>query len=258
MPWTNGEPLQAVDRAIRVLLYLASDEARGESGVSDIAKGTGLPKATVHRLLRAFSPHRFVEQNPETGKYRLSWGVFEVGNKVPGVIGLKMAARPEMASLCEISRETVNLAVRDGTDAVLIDKVDSNQLLRLELEIGRREPLHATALGKALLCEFGKDALAGVFGPEPWPAVTPSTIQTLAGFAAALEAVRRDGYATDNEEFSVNIRCVGAPIRNHTHRVIAAISVSGPAHRFPADRAKEVAPAVVQAAKNISKLLGHG
>ncbi len=249
------EPLAVVDRTIRVLQYLG-DDIRDECGVTEISKGVGLPKATVYRILTALSIHRFVEKNAETGRYRLSWGIFEVGNKVPGVIHLKSVARPEMARLCQVTHETVNLAVRDGVDAVLIDKVDSDQLLRLDLEIGRREPLHATALGRVLLCEDTHESLLALFGGDTLRALTPRTVTTLSGLEASLAEVRARGYAVDNEEFAVNVRCVGAAIRDHAGHIVAAVSVSGPANQFSADVAQEAVSHVTGAAARISTALG--
>lgn len=250
---------QTVDRAIRVLKVLAGSGHVGrkkEYGVTEIALHLGLPKATVYRLLCALAEHRFVDKNPETQKYRLGWGIFEIGNRVPSANELQEAARPQMINLCSAVRETINLAVRQGADAIIIDKVDPDQLLRLGLEVGRREPLHATALGKVLLSECDKSTLKAIYpGPE-LPRLTDNTLPTVNDLADELTRVRSAGYATDNEEFCQNVCCVAAPIRNFTGRIIAAMSVSGPAHRLDARRVQEVLPALLTATREISRVLG--
>ena len=248
-------PIAVVDRTIQLLQHLGGSD-KGECGMTEVAHALGLPKATAYRILASLAAHRFVEKNPDTGRYRLSWGIFEVGNKVPGVIHLKSVARSEMARLSQLCHETVNLAVRSGTDAVLIDKIDSDQLLRLDLEVGRREPLHATALGKALLSDDSRESLEALFGRKDLLPLTPRTLTDLDDLAAALEEVSARGYSTDDEEFAPNVRCVGAPIRDHSARIVAALSVSGPANQFTLERSREVAPHVVSTAERISSALG--
>lgn len=249
--------VQSVDRALTILKALSASTPRKELGVSEIARNLGLSKATVYRLLCALAKHRFVERNNSSEKYRLSWGIFEIGNKVPGVTELKTVARPEMVRLCDLTSEIINLAVRDGTDAVLVDTVNAAQLLRLDLEAGRREPLHATALGRSLLCDCRMEDLLGIFGNEELPALTPHTVRTLAQFEKVLKEVKSTGYAIDNEEFSVGIRCAGSPIRNHSGAVVAAISISGPVHRFTEARVRDVLPAITAAARKVSCALGY-
>ncbi|MEW6228195.1 MAG: IclR family transcriptional regulator [Bacillota bacterium] len=248
---------QTVDRAIRILEALAKGAHKKEFGVTEIADSLGLSKATVYRLLCALSEHQFVDKNPETQKYRLGWGIFEIGNKVPRANELQEVSRAEMVALCNVVHETINLAVRDGSDAIIIDKVDPDQLLRLGLEVGRREPLHATALGKVLLSECDEAALEAIYPQGDLPPLTKNTLSTVRGLKQELATVRANGYATDNEEFCPNVCCVAAPIRNYTGKIIAAMSVSGPAHRLTPYGMQEILPTLLATTQRISRVLGH-
>lgn len=248
---------QTVDRAIRILKALARSTPKKEYGVTEIADSLGLSKATVYRLLCALCEHRFVDKNPETQKYRLGWGIFEIGNRVPRANELQEVSRPEMVALCNAVHETINLSVRDGSDAIIIDKVDPDQLLRLGLEVGRREPLHATALGKVLLSECNEATLEAIYPQADLPPLTGNTLKTVSELERELASVRTRGYATDNEEFCLNVCCVGAPVRNYTGKVIAAMSVSGPANRLTPSRVEEVLPVLLAATRRISRVLGH-
>jgi IclR family KDG regulon transcriptional repressor len=253
-----GQSVQTVDRAMVILERLGGGRRPAERGISELARDLALGKSTVHRLLTTLAAHRFVERNPDTGKYRLGWGLFELGNRVPDLVSLQRACRPGMERLCEVSGETVNLAVRQGADAVIIEKVEPRDVLRVYLEVGRREPLHATALGKALLIEFVEEELARLYEGRPFECLTERTATSARELDGMLEVVRREGCAVDDEEFYLNLRCVGAPIYGHTGKVVAAVSISGPAQRLTMKRIPALKEVLIGAARDMSATLGFG
>jgi len=238
---------------MRVLKILA-EESR-EMGVTQVADKLQLDKSTVYRLLSTLCRHQFVCQNPDNSKYRLGWGVFEVGSVVPAMVGIGDAAGRAVREMCEATGETVNLAVRDDRWAVVILKEAPQQVLRTELRIGRREPLHATALGKVLLSDLTDEDVCELL-PDGLEAYTPNTITSADRLSEELAGVRESGYAFDDEEFSLGMRCIACPVRDHTGRAVAALSLSGPTHRLVPERMTELRNIITLAAGQLSGELG--
>jgi DNA-binding IclR family transcriptional regulator len=161
-----------------------------------------------------------------------------------------------MQRLSELSRETVHLGVLDGFEVMFIGHIESSESLRMSGRVGRRTPAHSSSLGKAILAWADEAALQRYLDRSPLTAQTARTITDPKRLLRALEEVRARGYATDEEENRVGIQCVGAPVRDHTGRVVAAISVSGPSFRFTAERAADTAPHLLEAAAGISERMG--
>ncbi|HEV7825279.1 MAG TPA: IclR family transcriptional regulator [Mycobacteriales bacterium] len=222
----NGGGVQAVDRALDLLEALAS--AGSPLGVSALSHTTGLPVGTIHRLLRTLASRGFVRQEASR-EYALGPALFRVGHASTRAIAAP--ARPYLARLVEISGETANLAVLEGDHVVYVAQVPSAHRLRMFAEVGRHVLPHSTAVGKVLLADRPAEAAAGVVQRTGLPAHTPNTITDPALFAAELDRVRARGWAVDDEEEETGVRCFAVPVRDGG-RVIAAMSVSGPAARF--------------------------
>ena len=226
---TGGAPsgsVQAVDRALDILEALAA--AGAPLGVSALAQSTGLPVGTIHRLLRTLAGRGFVRQEA-TRDYALGPSLFRVGHASTRAIAAP--ARPYLARLVEISGETANLAVLEGDHVVYVAQVPSPHRLRMFAEVGRHVLPHSTAVGKVLLADRPADVADGIIRRTGLPAHTPNTISDPARFAAELGRVRAAGWAVDDEEEETGVRCFAVPVRDGG-RVIAAMSVSGPAARF--------------------------
>lgn len=244
----------AVERALGILENV-DGSVRG-TGVSELSRRLGLGKSTVHRLCMTLEHHGYLVRDPQTGRYRLSLRLFQIGSAALSELDLPRRALPALEALGAAVEETVHLAVLDGEDIVFIGKVDSPRPLRLYSQVGRRSPAHCTALGKVLLAYAPPDLRSRVL-TRPLRRYTATTITDPEALARVLEDVRRRGYAVDDQEFEEGIRCVAAPVRDYTGRVVAALSVSAPAGRLPRARFATLAQQVIAAANQVSRALGH-
>ncbi|MDR7416993.1 MAG: IclR family transcriptional regulator [Armatimonadota bacterium] len=240
-------------RGLQVLEILARDP---ELSLTEIARRAHLPFSTTHRLLETLCRRGFVTQPEASGRYRLGLKAFEVGIAFLASHRLPEVARPVMVDLVKHLNETANLAVRDGREAVYVLQVESPRMLRLFAHPGARHPLYCTGVGKVLLAWEPEPEVRSLLGSGPLPRYTPRTLTDPEAVLQELRAVRARGYAVDREERETGVRCVAAPVRDATGRVVAALSVSAPATRLPYRRIPEVAGATLAAASRISRLLG--
>ena len=199
----------------------------------------------------------FLEQNPVNGKYRLGLEVFSLGAIVLEQMGLGRTSYPFMEELSQISRETVNLGVLRHGQVMYVQKIESQELLRAGLTVGSRVPVHCTAIGKILLAYMPEPQLEEVVRKRGLAQHGPNCITSLDRLKAHLAGVRERGYSVDDEELEADMRCIGAPIRNHLGVVVAGIAIAGPARRMTYARLDELRPALLNAAEGISRRLGY-
>lgn len=247
--------MRALERGLSILEALAREP---DLPLTALASRVGLPNSTTYRLLETLKKRGFVAQAPETGAYRVGLRALEVGGAYVMRQPLHEVALPVMRALVERVNETVNLAVLDGRDAVYVAQVEGRQLVRMFTQLGARTPLYCTGVGKALLAWRSPEEIRALLGDEPYPAYTPRTITRLQPLLVELERVRARGYALDDGEREVGVRCVAAPVRNRAGEVVAALSLSAPAARLDDSRVGLLAPQVVAAAREISLGLGYG
>jgi len=245
----------AVQRAFKLLEILGQAE-RG-LGISELAEHSGLPLGTVHRLLQTMGDLGYIEQDPDTRKYMLGLRFLQLRGQIIGRLNLAAQAMPHLKLLMHHVNETVHLAVLNDGEVVYIDRVEGLQTQGMYTQIGKRGPLHCTALGKVLAAFAPEDVWRAAVAKHGMPAHTPATITTPEAFAAELQQVREQGYAVDNIESEPGVRCVAAPIRDYSGCVIAAVSISGPAARVNPARDKELSAAVRRTALDISERLGY-
>lgn len=244
---------KALDKGCRLLRYLAG--AREGATLVAASRALRLSKPTVARLLNVLAEHRFVEYDAATARYVIGMSLVELGQMRLEAIELRAAAAPYMRDLMERTQETVHLGILQGGQMVYIDKVEGPRALRLTSRLGRATYAHCTALGKALLAELPPEEVARRLG-DNLPRLTRKTIGSHQALAAHLERVRAQGYAVDDEEEDVGVRCVASPIRIGAEAV-AAISVSGPAVHLPLGRIRrEIGPLVREMAARISQAFG--
>lgn len=242
------------DRLIHILDTVAA--APGEVGLSELARLTGLKKATVHRLAADLVAHRMLERGGYG--YRLGLRLFELGQQVPASRRLRATALPLMADLLTATGEIVQLGVLDGTEVVYVEKLAGRHSVAVLSAVGTRLPAYCTGLGKAILAFEDETAVERVLA-APMPARTSTTITDRSRLLRELEVVRGSGVAYDREEGTRGIVCVAAPIVVESyvgrggHRAVAGLSVTGPAQRLQPVR---IAAAVRTAALSISRLLG--
>lgn len=228
----------------------------GCASLAELSQGLGLSRSTVHGLLATMKRRGVVAQE-FNGHYALGIRLFELGTMAVSRLDLRTIAGPILQQLVDEFQETVHLVVGDGLDVVYIDKRESPRSMRIVSQVGHRLPAYCTSMGKAMLAFKPKEELEELLARaelQPW---TQNTITDKEQLKAHLQEVRRRGYALDNEESFDGLRCVGAPIRDHSTQVIAALSIAGPSVRLESDRIKEIIPAVVEAAAEISHQLGY-
>ena len=250
----KASSVQSIERAVAILRAFSREEE--ELGVTELSRQLSLHKSTVSRLLASLQREGLVEENPDTRKYRLGMTLVTFGGLVLQRLDVTQAARPLMQALSNTTQETVTLAVKDGDEAVNIAQVPSPQMVKHIEWIGRRRPLHCTAVGKVLLAYMPVVELKTIIS-RGLQRYTPNTIIDPELLCQELAQVSEQGYATAREEFEIGLNAIAAPIHNHTEEVVAAISVSGPAFRLSPDRFASMAEHIQRSALALSRQIGY-
>ncbi|EOC99913.1 IclR family transcriptional regulator [Caldisalinibacter kiritimatiensis] len=249
------EVVQSVDRALTILEVLSDYEAG--LGITEISEKIQLHKSTIHRLLSTLIYKGYVEQDEKTSKYKLTLKLFELSNKNIEKIDVLSVAKPFLKELVEKANEAVHLVVLDGTDIVYIDKVESKNTIRMHSKIGKRSPVYCTAVGKSILAHLTDNEIVKIWNDSIIKKFTDYTITDLETLKKELELIKESGYAVDNEENELGVRCVGAPIFDYRGDVCSAISVSGPTMRITKDKVEELGKLVIEYSQKISEKLGY-
>jgi len=237
--------VQSVDRALDLLEILARSDT--PIGVGQVAEMTGLPQATAHRLLRSLHLRGYVRHD-SSRKYSVGTAVLRLGDAAQR--SLTRSARPYLTELVAYSGETANLAVLEGDDVVYVAQVPSPQVLRMFTEVGRHVRPHSTAVGKVLLAAMPVERALAILRRTGLPRRTEHTITDLDAFAEELRLARELGWAVDEGEQEVGVRCVAVPVPvADSQQVVAAISLSGPAQRFAGGRE----PGLVERMREIAR-----
>lgn len=250
----GGTRLSSVANAI-LLMKSFSDE-HSELGISALAERLRLAKSTVHRLASTLVEAGMLEQNPETGKYRLGLALFELGSLVRRKIDISLEAKPWLMTLREQTDETVDLSILDHGGVVCVNFLESKKVNRISSGIGLRKPVHCTAEGKALIAFQSPVAIERILSGK-LERRTPRTLTDLDELQAELATIRTRGYATDDEEYELGVRSIAAPIRDDSGNSVAAVGVAGPTQRLTKNRLAGLARHVIEAAKAISRRLGN-
>lgn len=249
----QGGQVQSLGRALSILERLA--DADGMT-LTDLAQSVGLAPSTTHRLLTTLQQRRFADFDEEYGVWVIGVGAFNVGNAFLRNRRIVTLGRPVMRRLMEDVGETVNLAVEDQSELVYVTQFESHAPMRAFFRPGRRAPMHASAVGKAMLAEMDDAKVTDYLHRKGMPRFTDKTIVDPAALRAELQQVRERGWAVDDEEHTVGMRCVASTIHNEHGEVIAGVSVSGPSVRVTETRLGELGARVVQAANEITEQIG--
>jgi DNA-binding IclR family transcriptional regulator len=246
--------IRSLQRAIDIIDLFNGQ--RREMGVTEIARALEMPKSTVAGLIFTLEQNHYLSQHPETRKYSLGYKLVERAGVLLDQMDLRRIAEPILQILRDTANESVNLAIRDGNYVTYIARMQGDNVLRMRSEIGKREMIHSTALGKAILADHGDDELADIVRAIDLIPVTPRTITSADEFLRELNLTRERGFAIDDEENETGGRCVAAAIQDYLGGPIAAISLSVPIQRFPDEKINEYGGLVKQAADTISKKMG--
>ena len=250
----NRQSVKSLFKMLEVLEAFSSTDP--ELSVAEIARRTGLPRTTVHRIVDSLRSVGLLEQDASRDRYRLGLKLFELGGNALTNLPLYREAPPFVDTLAKLTGEDVHLCIFDGAQMVFVNRF--NQVARPHNTVITMEasPCHSTGVGKAALA-FQSEAVIDRVIRAGLSRFTPNTIVEPKRLKADVAAIRERGYSVDDCEHEPELRCVGAPIRNSTGRVFAAISASGPARRVPPERVPELARAVMTHAELLSIRLGY-
>lgn len=246
---------QALERGIAILQYL--EKSGGSSSVSDISSNLDLPLSTTFRLLKVLESADFVNQDSQLGWWHIGLGAFNVGAAYIHNRDVLSVAAPFMRRLMLMSGETVNVAIRNGNEAVLIGQQECKSMVRMCAPLGSRLPLHASGAGKALLFPLSEEELMDAILKTGLQRFTPTTIVDLPELQASLRQAKERGYVIDLEEHVAGLNCLAAAIYDDVGTVVAAISISGPASRLTPERFTSQGELVRDTARDISLALGQ-
>lgn len=246
--------IQSVSHALDVLEQFRGEE--DELGVTELSKRLKLHKNNVFRILATLQSRNYIEQNKSNENYRLGVKCLELGQTFIHQRGMLKQSRAILTELAERTGETSYISIHRANEVVYIDSVEASSTVRVVSRLGLNMPTHATAAGKVLIAFESEEEIRARFGKE-LTRYTNNTFRSVEDLIRDLDSVRERGYATDLEEFEVGLRCLAAPVRDYTRKVIGAISVSGPAHRMTDGKIEEsIAAEVVRAGKELSARLG--
>ena len=249
----DSNAVRSVDRAAALLLALG--ESQGEAGVTELARRLGLHKSTASRLLATLQRRGLVEQDDESGKYRLGLVVIRLAERAERTLDLRRLAMPELERLARLTRETASLAVIDRDTALTVAQADGPNLVAVGDWTGRSTPLHGVAAGKVLLAAMPEREVLRIVR-SGLAAHTDRTLVTLEPLLEELARVRRRGYAASIGEFEAGLNGVATPVLDARGSVIAAVEVWGSVFRVSPKRIPELAAQVREAASAISVRLG--
>jgi IclR family acetate operon transcriptional repressor len=251
----NGSADVSAIRSVITALRTLEELSRGPMGVSDLSRSLDIPKTTAHRSLRTLATAGWVRMSEtDRSKWVLTGRPLTVGlaGSVEG--NLRELARSELTGLRDATGETVHLVVPDGSDLVVVARIDGTHSLRTFLPLGTHAPLHATASGRALLSVMTDDEVAQVLG-ETLPQFTPSTVYTRVEVLAEVERTRERGYALNAAEWRSDIAALGVPIVSRVGVPAAALAISMPLSRYENTDMPAMAELAMGAARRISEQL---
>lgn len=247
---------QSIEKAIQIIEVLASNQQ--PMRLQDIAASCGMPASTVLRMLNTLLVHGYVNQDPQSLRYSLSLKLALIGSRVCAQVSLRDIAHPLLVELSMRCQESSCLAIEEDMEVVYTDVQDGpDSMLKIMQRIGKRAPMHSTGVGKLLLLNYSEEQLDHLIEVKGLPALTPNTLVTKQALMDKLAEIRAQDYALDDEECELGARCVAAPIRDYSGRIVAGISVSGPIHRFTMEHISEIVPQVKDIANQISKLMAY-
>jgi DNA-binding IclR family transcriptional regulator len=239
-------------KGLRTLEVLAEN---GEMSASKMAAHLDTSRAASHRFLTTLRDLGYVEKTDE-GRFRLSFKVLELGMKKLEGFEIRHTVYPFMQEIAMAFGETVNLGHWDGSAIVHLDKVNSKEILRLDVGMGAAAPAYCTGLGKAVLAFLSDNELSAYLESVALTAMSPKTIVTIDRLNAEIARIRRCGYAVDNEELSLGLRCVAAPIFDYTGSPNYALSISGPSQRMTKKKIDAIQAKLVPLCRQISRQIG--
>lgn len=250
---TRQNTIQSLDRACGILAHLA--EAQGLT-LTELASRLDQSPATVYRVLTTFEGHGLVELDPAQQTWHVGAGAFRIGSAFLRRTNIVERARPFMQRLVDATEETANLGIRQDGRVLFLSQVETHRSIRAFFPPGTLSPLHASGIGKALLSAMEDDAIRRLVREAGLEGFTPRTLTGTDRLLEDMARTRARGYSIDDEERTIGMRCVAAPVRNAAGEAVAGLSVSGPVSRISDTAVKAFARHVMAAADDLSRAIG--
>ena len=252
MPQTN--PVQSAERIFEILEALVQN---GPVTLTELSTRLSLHKSTVHRLLKSLILMGYARQEEESGKYLATYKILGLAGMLLSKLDILAVAHPYLERLMRQTHETVHFVQRQNTHIVYVDKVESDaNSIRMVSRIGLRQPMYSTGVGKAILAQMKDSEIREVWKQSKIRPFTPHTIVTLEQLMEEIELIRRQGYALDNEENELGVRCIAACVTDFYGRASNAFSISAPVSRMSDERVLELSEYVLETKRGLSQELG--
>ncbi|ASY59518.1 IclR family transcriptional regulator [Sinorhizobium sp. CCBAU 05631] len=251
----NAAPssVQVLDRSLSLLAIVAEGDG---STLTSLSERTGMAPSTVHRLLSSLASHGMVTNDGDTGTWTVGVKAFEIGNAFLRFRKLGTISRPFLKQLMEKSGETANIGIEDDGDVVFISQVESHAPMRAFFRPGRRGPIHASGIGKAILATWSDTEIAKALNGRTLAHFTERTLDTLPALLADITEIRFRGWSIDDEEHTLGMRCIAAPVFNEYGEAIGGISISGPTVRIDDAKLTIIGPVVRRTADALTHAIG--
>jgi IclR family acetate operon transcriptional repressor len=246
--------VQSVDRAMLLLEALGEDEEGYR--LTDLAIRTGLSPSTAHRLLTTLEKRRFVAFDQSDNMWHIGRQSFAIGSAFIRRRNFVAPALPFLRRLRDLTHETANLGIVDDGEVIVLTQVESREIMRAITKVGGRVPMVTSGIGKAILATYADEEVVAIIQRHGMKRLTPKSVVRAGELRDALETVRRDGYAIDDQEYLMGLRCVAAVVYNDQAEALAGISVSGLASRVPQERVPELGRLVRDTARELTLALG--
>ncbi|SHI55095.1 transcriptional regulator, IclR family [Dethiosulfatibacter aminovorans DSM 17477] len=249
----NGVTVQSVVRALKILELFVKNK---ELSITEISEKMDLSKSTVYGLVNTLTIKGFLEQYDVTKKYKLGIKNFELGNCVQKRMDLRLEVNPHFESLSKLFGETMHLAKQYEGEVVYLEKVTGSDFSIVSSQIGNRAPMYCTGVGKVMLAYLSEEYLEKYIFSKPMKKYTENTIITKEKLLEELENIRQKGYALDDEEIEIGLRCVAVPIFSQGKEILAGISISVPTGRMNIERIEEMKNELIKCSEQISRHMG--
>jgi IclR family transcriptional regulator, KDG regulon repressor len=247
--------VKSVSRALDIIALVGMK--KGGLGVTEIANQIDINKSSVFRTLSTLVQYGYIEQDCETGKYKLGYKFLDISSKLLESIDIRAEAKPFLEELENKTNEVIHLVVYDQGEVVYIEKLEGTETLRTHSKVGKRAPMHCTSVGKAILAHLPETDVLAILERKGMPYHTDHTITSIEAILQELKQIRQRGYALDLEENEYGITCIAAPVFDHLGKVVAAVSISGPTTRMTDDRLTQLGPIMIHTSQQLSARLGH-
>ena len=248
-------PIKVLNKTFSILGILFQHDS--PMNMTEISEKLELYPSTIHRVLDTLKYWGYVEQDPNTQKYQLGLKLLELGMAKLHQIDLAREAAPYLKELVNQCNETVHLGVLKEEEVLYLAKEESSQTIRMCSYVGKRAPIHCTALGKTLLAYLPEEEKRKILEQKGLPRFTENTITDKEEFEKELNRIKKQGFALDRGENEKDVYCIAAPIKNYQGKVIAAISISIPVYRIDITKQNYLKEALIEITKKISKRLGY-